>query len=108
MDGAHFRFLLETIGGETNKDRKTQKAVRKHKKKKKKIRRTICSLNNEKTIKISFYCSKESGLLRTRKTQKTKSIAFPKHIFSVFCFQEQKIIIEITTKQALNFLYFST
>ena len=33
----------------------------KHKKKEEKIRKTIYSSNNEKTMKTSFYCSQKSG-----------------------------------------------
>ena len=40
---------------------KHKKQLRKHKKKEKKIRKTIYSLNSEKTMKTSFYCSKKSG-----------------------------------------------
>ena len=66
----------------------------KHKKKKEKIRRTICSLNSEKTIKTSFYCFQKIGFSEHRKHKKQKHTPFPKHVFSLFCFQEQKIVLE--------------
>ena len=68
--------------------------VGKHKKQEKKTRRTTLFLTVKKTTKTTFFCSLKWGLSRTRKTQKTKMTPFPKDVFSVFCFQEQKTILE--------------
>lgn len=40
---------------------KHKKQLGKHKKEKEKTRKTIYSLNSEKTMKTSFYCSQKSG-----------------------------------------------
>ena len=40
---------------------KHKKQLGKHKKKEEKTRRTIYYLNNEKTMKTSFYCSQKSS-----------------------------------------------
>ena len=40
---------------------KHKKQLGKHKKKEQKTRRTICSLNSEKTMKTFFYCSQKNG-----------------------------------------------
>ena len=53
-----------------------------------------CSLNSEKSNQNIYSRSLKRGPLRTREIQKTKITHFPKHIFNVFCFQEQKTVLE--------------
>ena len=48
--------------------------------------------------KTTFCCSLNSAILRTRGTTKTKTTLSTKQVFGVFCFQEQKTVLE-NTKQ---------
>ena len=48
--------------------------------------------------KTTFCCSLNSVILRTRGTTKTKMTLSTKQVFGVFCFQEQKTVLE-NTKQ---------
>ena len=48
--------------------------------------------------KTTFCCSLNSTILRTRGTTKTKMTLSTKQVFGVFCFQEQKTVLE-NTKQ---------
>ena len=73
---------------------KQKKQLGKHKKKEEKTRKTIYFLNNEKIMKISFYCYKKSGFREHGKHKKQKHIPFPKQVFCVFCFEEQKTFLE--------------
>ena len=62
----------------------------------------FCSVNNVilflKTGKIKFFCSLKSVILRTQRTRKTKITFSIKQVFSVFYFQEQKIVLENTNQ----------
>ena len=58
----------------------------------------FCSVNNKKTGKIIFFCSLKSVILRTRRIRKTKTIFSTKQVFSIFCFQEQKTVLENTNQ----------
>ena len=83
---------------------KHKKQLRKHKKKEKKTRKTIYYLNSEKTIKTSFYYYQKNGFWKHGKYKKQKHIPFPKQVFCVFCFQEQKTVLE--NRNRLIFLRF--
>ena len=73
---------------------KHKKQLGKYKKKKEKTQKTIYSMNSEKTMKTSFYCSQKSGFWEHKKHKKQKHTPFPKQVFCVFCFQEQKTVLE--------------
>ena len=45
-------------------------------------------------MKTPFYCYQKSGFWERRKHEKQKHTPFPKHVFCVFCFQEQKTFLE--------------
>ena len=70
----------------------------------KKTQKTIYSLNNEKTMKASFYCSQKSGFWEHRKHKKQKHTLFLEQVFCVFCFQEQKIVLENRNQTSLMLL----
>ena len=53
------------------------------------------SINSIKTGKSTFFCSLKSAILRTLKTKTTFST---KQVFSIFCFQEQKTVLENTNQ----------
>ena len=57
--------------------------------------------------KTTFCCSLHSAILRTRGTTKTKTTLPTKQVFGVFCFQEQKTILE-NIKQTGPKTFFST
>ena len=73
---------------------KHKKQLRKHKKKEEKTRKTIYYLNNEKTMKTSFYCFKKNGFWEYKKYKKQKHTPFPKQNFYIFCFHEYKTVLE--------------
>ena len=50
--------------------------------------------------KTPFFCSLKSAILRTQRTRKTKTTFLTKQVFSIFCFQEQKIVLENTNQTA--------
>ena len=55
----------------------------------------FCSTNSKKIGKATFFfCSLKSVILRTRRTRKTRITFSTKQVFSVFCFQEQKTVLE--------------
>ena len=58
----------------------------------------FCSVNNKKTRKTTFFCSLKSVILRTQRTRKTKTTFSTKQVFSIFCFQEQKTVLENTNQ----------
>ena len=45
-------------------------------------------------MKTIFFCFLKRAILRTQETIKTKTIPFIKHIFSIFCFQKHKMVLE--------------
>ena len=56
--------------------------------------------NEEKTMKIYFYCSQRNGFSEYKKQKYTP---FPKQVFCVFCFQEQKTVLENRNQTSLDF-----
>ena len=58
----------------------------------------LCSINSKKMGKTPFFCSLKSAILRTQRTRKTKTTFLTRQVFSIFCFQEQKIVLENTNQ----------
>ena len=82
-------------------DASTMLENRKCENREKKTRRIddfFCSINSKKTGKTQFFCSLKSVILRTQRIKKTKIIFSTKQVFSIFCFQEQKTILENTNQ----------
>ena len=59
--------------------------------------------NNENIFSIVF---KKSGFWEHRKHKKQKHTPYPKHVFSVFCFQEQKTVLENSNQTNPKFFIF--
>ena len=66
----------------------------KHKKKEEKTRKTICSLNSEKQWKYFFLIIKKVVFENTKNTKNKNTPPFPRQVFCIFYFQEQKTVFE--------------